>query len=443
VGSRAQSESIGVILLTGVVVIVVAIGGAVILDGAASDADSAPLVEFTVEMTADNLTVTHAGGDVVARSELIVVARGDTTTERYDFDAENVSGDGDGQFEPSERFKRDHGLTGSTADVLVIHIPSNTVLSRESLDVGLSGGPTSLDAQFTVSPNAPDTGESVSFDASASSNPDGPIAEYRWEFGDGAVQTTMGPTVTHTYDSAGTYTAELTVVDESGDTDTAITEVVVSGPEIRIDSTALRDATDDDGVVGPGQSVTVTATVSASGTTVDTVTADASAFGAGTQSLADGNGDGTYEATFEVGSSPTPGPQSVVVTASDTADTSDTATTGTLTVDTTPPTVDSFDVTDQSFDFFLSFSVYQLDWAVSDDTSASVDISVNRTASGSNPQGTFSGPSGSETYFGGGYGQVHEIKLVATDAAGNRRCVVVTDTADGDPNSPLEYSVCG
>lgn len=135
VGSRAQSESIGVILLTGVVVIVVAIGGAVILDGAASDADSAPLVDVTFEVTTDKISVTHAGGDTVAQSALTVIVRDDTTTERYAVDAAHVTGDGDGQFEPSERFERNHGLSGPTVDVLVVHDDSNSVLAQESLDV--------------------------------------------------------------------------------------------------------------------------------------------------------------------------------------------------------------------------------------------------------------------------------------------------------------------
>jgi len=50
---RAQSESIGVILLTVVIVITVGIGGAVILGGVSDDADraGAPLVDFSVEIT--------------------------------------------------------------------------------------------------------------------------------------------------------------------------------------------------------------------------------------------------------------------------------------------------------------------------------------------------------------------------------------------------------
>ncbi|UCE73642.1 MAG: right-handed parallel beta-helix repeat-containing protein, partial [Methanomassiliicoccales archaeon] len=47
----------------------------------------------------------------------------------------------------------------------------------------------------------------VSFDASASYDPDGNITSYAWDFGDGNAGS--GTTVTHTYQNRGTYTAKL------------------------------------------------------------------------------------------------------------------------------------------------------------------------------------------------------------------------------------------
>ncbi|AZH27180.1 PKD domain-containing protein [Haloplanus aerogenes] len=84
-------------------------------------------------------------------------------------------------------------------------------------------------ASFTYSPSDPTTGESVSFDASASSDPDGSIASYEWDFGDGSNAT--GATPSHTYDSAGTYTVELTVTDNDSETATATQTVTVSEAE--------------------------------------------------------------------------------------------------------------------------------------------------------------------------------------------------------------------
>jgi hypothetical protein len=65
----------------------------------------------------------------------------------------------------------------------------------------------------------------VAFDASSSSDPDGQSLTYRWEFGDG--YTAHGVTVTHTYSSAGTYTARLYVGDTMGETSSAWAQVEV------------------------------------------------------------------------------------------------------------------------------------------------------------------------------------------------------------------------
>jgi hypothetical protein len=54
----------------------------------------------------------------------------------------------------------------------------------------------------------------VHFDGTNSSDPDGTITNYSWDFGDG--NTGIGPTPVHTYDSAGSYNVTLTVADNNG-----------------------------------------------------------------------------------------------------------------------------------------------------------------------------------------------------------------------------------
>jgi len=69
-------------------------------------------------------------------------------------------------------------------------------------------------ADFTFNPSAPEVGEPIIFDASASYDPDGgTIASYLWFFGDGYFSTT-GPVVSHTYATAGAYLVMLTVRDD-------------------------------------------------------------------------------------------------------------------------------------------------------------------------------------------------------------------------------------
>lgn len=78
-------------------------------------------------------------------------------------------------------------------------------------------------ASFSATPS----GLSVSVNAGASSDPDGSIAGYAWNFGDG--RTATGVTASNTYASAGTYTVTLTVTDNQGATSATTRQVTVSG----------------------------------------------------------------------------------------------------------------------------------------------------------------------------------------------------------------------
>jgi len=68
----------------------------------------------------------------------------------------------------------------------------------------------------------------VTFDASASSDPDGSLVSYSWEFGDGGTAT--GVRVTHTFDGAGVYEVELTVKDDRDGEASASDDVTVASP---------------------------------------------------------------------------------------------------------------------------------------------------------------------------------------------------------------------
>ena len=68
------------------------------------------------------------------------------------------------------------------------------------------------------------------FDASASSDPDGTLVGYAWDFGDGS--TGQGAQVSHTYGAAGTYSVTLTVTDDGGATGTLTTKVTVTAPAV-------------------------------------------------------------------------------------------------------------------------------------------------------------------------------------------------------------------
>ncbi len=68
---------------------------------------------------------------------------------------------------------------------------------------------------------------SVSFDASGSSDADGNVVAYGWDFGTG--DTGTGVTTSHVYAQPGSYVARLTVTDDDGATASATVGIVVTG----------------------------------------------------------------------------------------------------------------------------------------------------------------------------------------------------------------------
>lgn len=68
-------------------------------------------------------------------------------------------------------------------------------------------------------------GEAIEFN-SLSSDTDGDIVKYIWDFGDGGTSEEMSPT--HIYSNADEYTVKLTVVDDHGISNTNTTTVNIS-----------------------------------------------------------------------------------------------------------------------------------------------------------------------------------------------------------------------
>ncbi|MBN1784335.1 MAG: PKD domain-containing protein [Candidatus Bathyarchaeota archaeon] len=85
-------------------------------------------------------------------------------------------------------------------------------------------------AAFTESAHTLDTNEVISFDASASYDPDGTIVNFFWDFGDGTTGT--GVSMEHSYPENGLYTVTLTVTDDDSATDstTATKRVLNQSP---------------------------------------------------------------------------------------------------------------------------------------------------------------------------------------------------------------------
>ncbi len=96
----------------------------------------------------------------------------------------------------------------------------------------VGGGNLAPTAIFTADPMEGPAPLTVNFDASDSNDPDGSIQSYAWDFGDGA--SSSGVTTSHTYETADTYEATLTVTDNNGATASASETITVSSQPTRI-----------------------------------------------------------------------------------------------------------------------------------------------------------------------------------------------------------------
>jgi len=120
-------------------------------------------------------------------------------------------------------------------------------------------------ASFTASPDPAVVGRSVSFNAAASTDPDGRIAKYEWDFdGDGTFETDGGstPTISRTYSRAGPVSVKLRVTDAEGVTgeatrsfsvtDAPVSSFTISPSPIQTGQTATFDGSasaDPDGTI--------------------------------------------------------------------------------------------------------------------------------------------------------------------------------------------------
>jgi PKD repeat protein len=114
-----------------------------------------------------------------------------------------------------------------TKDGQIVH----NSLSHDSTVVLSPGAPPPQPpiASFTFTPTYPEANQIVTFDASASYDPDGSIVSYTWDFGDGTPPVTENDPITyHAYASYGDYIVKLTVTDNSGLTDDETASIHVS-----------------------------------------------------------------------------------------------------------------------------------------------------------------------------------------------------------------------
>jgi len=94
-------------------------------------------------------------------------------------------------------------------------------------------------------------GLTAAFSGAGSTDPDGEVTSYTWNFGDDG-EAVDGETVVHEYDAPGTYTAQLVTTDDQGAADTTQMDVMVSNVPTSFDVTIEATDTPAEGLVKSG-----------------------------------------------------------------------------------------------------------------------------------------------------------------------------------------------
>ena len=118
-------------------------------------------------------------------------------------------------------------FSGLIDEVAVYKVPLSAAEVLEHFEVGsgIAAAPNVAPvAAFTTTTNS----LTASFDGSGSSDPDGSIFSWSWQFGDGSSGT--GRETTKAYAAPGTYSVALTVTDDAGASTTVVKNVSVTAP---------------------------------------------------------------------------------------------------------------------------------------------------------------------------------------------------------------------
>jgi PKD repeat protein len=115
------------------------------------------------------------------------------------------------------------------SDLSIIGNSFNVTLPAQSITLFVLPAANGNQSPVALISAMPTTGVAplnVTFDGGSSSDADGNIVSYSWNFGDGA--TASGVTTNHSYSAPGSYTARLTVTDNLGASGSAMAAIQVN-----------------------------------------------------------------------------------------------------------------------------------------------------------------------------------------------------------------------
>ncbi len=234
-GKEGVSEVVGTILLLAIAVATFSVFAIYVMSSTSPSTSSPDLNLVGYINEEQHIIIEHKGGESVKLENIKITAwKGEVDSCMYRFDSnghlmgENAvfnDSNSNGKWDVGEYIDIDAptifgNITNWQISAIVVDGESNSVIFSGILQSGILHTVPPV-AIFTYAPWDPKTQEIVEFNASQSYDPDGgAIVTYRWDFGDGNIG--YGVVVVHQYTSPGIYTVTLTVVDDEGESSTAI-----------------------------------------------------------------------------------------------------------------------------------------------------------------------------------------------------------------------------
>lgn len=199
--------------------------------GSSNIYEKAPITNISnnnVTYTVPALTVCHIVLDTNGASSSIKYGdiNGDGSVDSIDLARLKMS-----LLDPDTTYNKVVDLNGDNAVDSIDYAILKQYLLNIITTLGPDTPPVEIDnhapvAACTVNPTEAFTGDEITFDGSASTDPDGNVYIYSWDFGDKTEGT--GKIATHKYKAAGTFTVKLTVTDEYGLSDSTTATVTTT-----------------------------------------------------------------------------------------------------------------------------------------------------------------------------------------------------------------------
>lgn len=196
-------------------------------------------VQVTVDNNPPNVEVEFLGGPFLTFENVTFILEADDIDGTVEDIRWDLDGDGKADVAGKDETEITHAFSDDGVRTVTVQVEDDWgAVTAGSVEVQIANrDPTAI---FT-SPPMTYSGGVTTFNGKLSTDMDGAVESWNWDFGDGS--TGSGSSADHVYSAAGTYTVKLTVMDDDGGEGTSQTDIQVMAD---LDRDGIPDDSDPD-----------------------------------------------------------------------------------------------------------------------------------------------------------------------------------------------------